>query len=47
MRSKYGMVTKFLSAQMYDPRQASESLVWSAKPHKNFLGPLKVKQLGA
>ena len=39
MRSKYGMVTKLFSAQMYDPRQASESLVWCAKPHIKFSQP--------
>ena len=47
MRSKHGMVTKFLFAQMYDPKQESESLVWCAEPHKKFLGPLKVTQLSA
>ena len=36
MRSKYGMVTKFFSAQKYDPRQVLESLVWCAKPHRKF-----------
>ena len=36
MRSKHGMVTKLFSAQRYDPRQVSESLVWCAEPHKKF-----------
>ena len=43
MRSKYGMVTKLFSVQRYDPRQVSESLVWCAKPHKEFSRPLKVR----
>ena len=36
IRSKYGMVTKFFSAQSYDPRQVLKSLVWCAEPHKKF-----------
>ena len=36
MRSKHGMVTKLFSAQRYDPRQVSQSLVWCAKPHQRF-----------
>ena len=47
MRSEHGMVTKVFSAQMYDPRQVSESLVWYAEPHKKFIGPLKVTQFSA
>ena len=39
MRSKHGMVTKLFSAQRYDPRQVSESLVWYAEPHKKFSRP--------
>ena len=36
MRFKYGMVTKFFSAQRYDPRQVSQNLVRCAEPHKKF-----------
>ena len=36
MRSKHGMVTKLFSAQRYDPREVSESLVLCAEPHKKF-----------
>ena len=36
MRSNDGMVMKLFSAQRYDPKQVSESLVWCAEPHKKF-----------
>ena len=45
MRFKHGIITKRFSAQMYDPRQVSESLVWCVEPHKDILGTLKVTQL--
>ena len=39
MRSKHGMITKLFSAQRYDPRHVSESLVWCAEAHKKFSRP--------
>ena len=46
MRSNDGMVMKLFSAQRYDPKQVSQSLVWCADPHKKFFAPFKVRQLG-
>ena len=45
MRSKHGMVTKLFSAQRYDPRQLSESLVLCAEPHKIFR-PIQSQTVG-
>ena len=39
IRSKYSMVTKFFSAQRYDPRQVPKNLVCCAKPHKKLSRP--------
>ena len=46
MRSKHGMVTKLFSAQRYDPRQVSESLVWCAEPHKKFSRLIQSQTVG-
>ena len=36
IRSNDGMVMKLFSAQRYDPKQVSQSLVWCVEPHKIF-----------
>ena len=46
MRSKHGMVTKLFSAQRYDPKQVSESLVLCAEPHKKFSRPIQSQTVG-
>ena len=46
MRSKHGMVTKLFSAQRYDPKQVSESLVLCAEPHKKFSRPIQSQAVG-
>ena len=46
MRSKHGMVTKLFSAQRYDPKQVSESLVLCAEPHKKFSRPIQSQAAG-
>ena len=46
MRSKHGMVTKIFSAQRYDPKQVSESLVSCAEPHKKFSRSIQSQTVG-
>ena len=46
MRSKHGMVTKLFSAQRYDPKQVSESLVLCAEPLKKFSWPIQSQTVG-
>ena len=45
MRSKYDMVMKLFSAQRYDLKQASESLVWCAEP-PNFFHAIQSQTVG-
>ena len=46
MRSKYGMVTKFFPAQMYDPEQVFESLVWCAESQQKLSRPTQSQTVG-
>ena len=46
MRSKHGMVMKLFSAQKYDPRQVSDSLVWRSEPHKTFFRAIQSQTVG-
>ena len=46
MRSKHGMVMKLFSAQRYDLKQVSQSLVWCAEPHKKFFRAIQSQPVG-
>ena len=46
MRSNDGMVMKLFSAQRYDPKQVSQSLVWCAEPHKKFFRAIQSQTVG-